>query len=196
MAYVILVTSEQPQSAYEGMAELHRLDDEGAVSVRSAAIVERAADGSFRVSEDADNVGFTGTAVGGAVGALIGPLGLLLGGMTGVAVGSLADAEEADTADVLVATVARRVPPGAVALIADVDEPAPELLDSVMSARGGTPVRWSREDVEAELAASADALRAAQEEAKRVMRERRKAEGKETLGDKLGELKDKMSRRG
>lgn len=61
---------------------------------------------------------------------------------------------------------------------------------------GGTPIRWSREEIEAERAAAADALRAAQDEAKRVMRERRKAESGETLGDKLGVLKDKMTGHG
>lgn len=200
MENVVLVTFEEPSKAYQGMSKLRRLDDEGAVTVRSAAIIARAADGSFGVREDTDNVDFTGTAVGGAVGALIGalagPLGLLLGGMAGVAVGSVGDAEEADTADVLLSTVARRVPPRATALVTDVDEPAPELLDSVMLPLGGTPIRWSREEIEAELAAAADALRAAQDEAKRVMRERRKAEGGETLGDKLGGLKDKMTGHG
>ncbi len=200
MENLVLVTFEEPGRAYQGISELRRLDGQRALTVRSAAVIERAPDGSFRVADDAETIGVTGTAVGGAVGALIGalagPLGLLLGGMAGVAVGSLADAEEADTAEVLVSTVARRVAPGATALVVDVDEPAPELLDSVMRSLGGISVRWSRQQIEAELAVAAEALEAAQKEAKRVMRERRKAEGNETLGDKLSELKDKVSRDG
>lgn len=198
MENVILVTFEEPRAAYQAMSELRRLNDTGAVPVRSAAIVERRADGSFHVPEDADNVGFTGTAAGGAVGALIGalagPLGLLLGGMAGVAVGSAVDVEQADTSDALVSTVASRVPPGATALVADVDEPAPEVLGSVMLSIGGTLIRWPREQVEEELAAGADAVEAAEKEARRVMRERRRAEGRETLGDKAAALKDRLTR--
>lgn len=199
MENVVLVTFEERSRAYQGISELRRLGDQRAVTVRSAAVIERADDGSFRIADDADNVGFTGTAVGGVVGALIGalagPLGVLLGGMTGVAVGSLADADEAETADALVSTVATRVPPGASALVADVEEPAPEVLDSVMRSLGGTPIRWQRQNIEAELAVAAEALEAAQGEARRVMRERRKAQGDETLTDKISELKDKVTRR-
>jgi len=196
---VILATFPGRGDAYEGMDGLRRLDDEGAVTVRAAAIVERAADGTFRLEEEADHLDLARSVAGGVIGALVGalagPLGLLVGGTAGVAVGSIADAEEADVADIILASVARNVPPGGTVLVADVEEPAVEVLDSVMASAGGTVTRWSRLEVESELAATADALAAAETEARRVMRERRWARGEVTLGDKLVELKDKLTGR-
>ncbi len=199
MQNVILATFPRRDQAHEGMGELRRLDDEGAVTVRAAAIVERATDGSFRHQEEAEHLGVARSVAGGVIGALVGalagPLGLLVGGTAGVALGSIADAEEADAADVVVETVAKRVPPGGTALVADLEEESVEALDSIMASAGGTVTRWPRVEVEAELAVAAEALAAAEEEARRVMRERRKARGEETLSDKLADLKDRVTGR-
>lgn len=166
---IVLVWFGESSRAYQAMSELRRLGDEDALDVRTAAIVERQADVRFRV-----------------------PLGLLLGGATGAIVGVVADVDEADASEVLLGTVTRAVPPGATALVADVDEPAPEVLDAVMAKAGGTVTRRSRFEVEAELQVAEEAARAAEREAKRVLRERRKAEGRQGLGDKLSEAKDKV----
>lgn len=194
---IVLVTFGEPSQAYQAMSELRRLGDEGALDVRTAAIVERQADGQFRVPEGPENIGFVGTAAGGAIGALVGalagPLGLLLGGATGAVVGAVADVDESDVSEVLLGTVTRAVPPGATALVADVDEPAPEVLDTVMAKAGGMVTRRSRFEVEAELQAAEEAARAGEREARRVLRERRKAEGRQGLGDKLSEVKDKVT---
>ncbi len=104
-----------------------------------------------------------------------GPAGLLLGGAAGAVVGAVSDADEADASELLLTTVGSRVAPGAPAVVADVNELAPELLDAVVSRLGGEVTRRSRGEVEAVLGAAEDAVRAAGEEAKRVMRERRKA---------------------
>jgi uncharacterized membrane protein len=193
---VVLVTFGEPSRAFQAMSELRRLGDEGALDVRTAAVVERQTDGQFRIPEGSENIGFVGTAAGGAIGALIGalagPLGLLLGGATGAIVGVVADVDEADASEVLLGTVTRSVPPGAAAVVADVDEPAPEVLDAVMTKVGGTVTRRPKFEVEAELQAAEEAARAAEREARRVLRERRKAEGRQGLGDKLSEAKDKV----
>ncbi len=197
MENIVLVTFTEPSRAYQAMSELRRLSDEGALGVRTAAMVERQADGQFRVPEGSESIGLGGTAAGGAIGALVGalagPLGLLLGGATGAIVGAVADVDEADASEILLGTVIHTVPPGATALVADVDEPAPEVLDAVMVRVGGTVTRWSRLGVEAELEAAEEAAQAAQREARRVLRERRKAEGRQGLGDKMSELKDKVT---
>ncbi len=82
--------------------------------------------------------------------------------------------------------------PRATAVVADVDEPRPEVLDAVVAGLGGHLTRRSRSEVEAELEAAEHAVRAAEEEAKRVMRERRKDRGEQTLGDRVADVKDKV----
>lgn len=197
METVVLVTFDEPSLAHQTMSELRQLDADGALVVRTAAVMERQADGRLRVSEGTDNIGLTATASGGLVGALLGalagPAGLLLGGAAGAAVGAASDADEAGESELLLSMISRRVPAGAAAVVADADEPAPNVLGAVVSRLGGELTRRSRREVEAELEATEDALRAGEEEAKRVMRERRKARGEETLGDRMADIKDKIT---
>lgn len=197
MESLLLVTFDEPTVAHQTLSELRRLDADSVLTVRTAAVLERQPDGRFGVSEDTDNIGFTATASGGLVGALLGalagPTGLLLGGAVGAVVGAVSDADEAGASELLLTTVGSRVPPGATAVVADVDEPAPEVLDAVVTGLGGRVTRRSRLEVEAELEAADHAARAAAEEAKRVMRERRKARGEETLGDRVADVKDKIT---
>lgn len=68
---VVLLIVDDPAGAGNAMAELRRLDDE-TVSVKTAVHVERTTDGHVAVHDDADGVGFLGTALGGALGALAG----------------------------------------------------------------------------------------------------------------------------
>ena len=194
---VLIVTFDHLSQARAALSELRRLDGEDAFTIRAAALVVREADGRFWVPEDEEHIGFVGTAAGGAVGAvvgvLMGPVGLLFFGATGALLGSLADAEEADVSGEVLASVTRRVPPGTTAVVADIDEPSSQLVDLAMKASGGRVDRRPRAHIEAELAAAEEAMRAARREASRVLRERRKAGGEPTVGDRLREIKEKIA---
>jgi uncharacterized membrane protein len=197
MESLLLMTFDEPRVAQQTIGELRRLHDDGALTVRTAAVLERQPDGRFLVSGDTDNIGFTSTVSAGLMGALLGalagPVGVLLGGAAGAMVGAVSDADEAEDSEFLLTTVASRVPPGATAVVADATETAPEVLDAVVNRLGGKVTRRAHLEVEAELAAAEHAVRAAEEEAKRVMRERRKAQGEETIGDRVIDLKDKIT---
>ncbi len=199
MEDVLIVRFDNLAAARAGMSELRRLADEGTVTLRTAAIVVREADGRFWMPEDEEQIGLTGTATGGVIGALLGaltgPIGLLLWGATGALIGSLVDAEQADVAEEVLISVTRSVPPGTTALVADITEPAPAVVDAAMRACGGIVSRRPRSDVESEVMAAEEALRAARAEANRVLRERRKRAGEQTMGDRLSELKDKVTGR-
>ncbi len=196
MESVLLVTFEEPSRAYQAMSELDRLNGDHAVTIRSAAIVERDADGRFRVREEPEVEQYTATVSGGLIGGLLGilagPAGLMFGGLAGLLVGSFADTEVAEDAELMLVAMSHRIVPGTTAVVADLDEPAPEAVDGVMGNIGGVVVRQSRRAVEAEIESAEEATRAAQQEAHRVMRERRKARGEETIKDKLADLKDKV----
>lgn len=198
MEDVVIVGFKDLAQARQGMSELRGLADTGAITLRTAAIVVREADGRVWIPEDDARVGFAGAAAGGAIGALLGaltgPVGLLLWGAAGALVGSLADAEAAEVTDEVLGSVTRSLVPGTAALIADIEEPAPSPVDAAMENLGGTVDRRPRADVEAELAAADEALEAARREAARVLRERRKAAGEQTIADRLSDLKDKVSR--
>ncbi len=152
---VVLWSSPQPAEAREAMAELQRLHRDGAVTIRAMAALERDADGQLRIINDADNFGFEGTVAGGVIGSLLGvlagPAGILLGGAAGVLAGSSADARQSEEEGRIVGAVARHIAPGTAAVVADLEEPNPEVIDAAARSAGGTVVRWSRSEVEAEL---------------------------------------------
>jgi uncharacterized membrane protein len=202
---VVLVTFDEESKAYQAASALKEASGEGRIELHAVAVVQRAEDGTLRVKEgDADDFPagtWTGGIVGGTTGGIIGltlgtlggPLGILLGGTSGVLLGSLIDMDDADRAESVLATMARAIEPTKTGLIADVTEPAIEVVDSEMGRMGGEVVRRPVVDVEAEIAAAENAARAAEEEAQRKLREERKAERKEKVQEKVESLKAKLN---
>ena len=199
---VVIVTFDDLSEARAAMASLRQLHDDEVVEVRSAAIVVREADGRFHIPEDEEHVGWAGAATGGAIGALlgalVGPIGALLWGAAGALLGSVVDAGDAEVSEEVLAHIVRDVAPGTTALVADIEEPTPAVVDGAMAANGGTVHRRLRADIEEELLAAEEAVVAARREAARVLRDRHKAAGERTIGDRIGEriddLRDKITR--
>ena len=204
---VIAVTFDEDSKAYEALSKLRQAGDEGRVDVRSAVVVERQSDGVIHRQEGQDDEIGAGTAGGSLIGLLIGvlggPVGMLLGLGTGMAVGAAVDLDRADETDDVLTQMSQSIKPGTTALIAEVDEPAVEVVDGEMAALGGTVTRRPADEVLAELEAAEEAARASQKEARRVMREAKKKEraqkheeSKEKWDERVSALKDKMSHHG
>ena len=200
---VVVVTFAESSKAYQALSQLKRADAENRVGVRSAALVERQADGKIKVQEGSDNVIGSGIAGGSLIGILVGvlggPLGLLLGWGAGVLAGGAVDVFHADRTDEALTQMGGAVPVGQTALIAEVDEYVVEVIDDEMRTLGGTVARHPADEVLAALEASEQAARAAEMEARRVLHERRKAEleaKRETLKEewdqRLKSLKQKL----
>ena len=85
-----------------------------------------------------------------------------------------------------------RLSPGSTAIIADVAEPAIEVVDGEMAKLSGEVTRRPEDDVMAELEAAEEATEAAAKEARRKMREQRKAEVSEKFSERVGKLKDRL----
>jgi uncharacterized membrane protein len=165
MENVLLVTFEDPEGADRAMGEIGRLNGDHAITIRSAAIVERDADGRFRVREEPEIEQYTGTVSGGLIGGLLGvlagPAGVLFGGLAGLLAGSFADTQVAEDAELMLLAMSERILPGTTALVADLDEPAPEIVDAAMGRIGGAITRRPRRAVEAEIESAEKAARSA-----------------------------------
>jgi uncharacterized membrane protein len=201
---VIVVTFDESSKAYQALSTLKRVDDENRVVVRSAALVERQADGKIKVPEGADNMIGVGLAGGSLIGMLVGvlggPIGVLLGFGAGALAGGVVDVYRADLGDDALTQMGSEVPVGQTAIIAEVEEYAVEVVDDEMHKLGGTVNRYPAEEVLEALEASEEAARAAEKEARRAMRESRKAERdakretrKEDWDTRLESLKQKLS---
>ena len=195
---VLAVTFTEHSSAYEALSRLKELDAKDDVTVREAAVVVREEDGKLVTKEEIGGESWDGTASGGLIGLLIGviggPFGVLVGGATGLLVGSLFDEDDEEASDSVLADISKSITTGAPALLADVLEADPVVMDAAMANLGGTVLRRSALDLRTEIAAAEEAQREAKKKARKELREARKQKQEDEVNAKLAALKAKLPR--
>jgi uncharacterized membrane protein len=193
---VVVVRFTEQGKAKEALDELKKLDKDDRIGLESAAIVRRTESGQLETLDEYENLGPVGMASGSLTGMLIGVLGgwvgVLLGWGAGAAVGGMFDIDRSDESDEALGVLSRAVPPGSTAVIASVEETTPEIIDTEMEMLGGEVTRRSVVDVVAELGTTHEAAEAAEREARRTVREQRKADMHEDLEQRVGKLKEKL----
>jgi uncharacterized membrane protein len=192
---VIVVSFAEDGSAYEAFTNLKELDEQGQVSIKGAAIVQRGEDGRMVTKDSVDTEQLAGTATGGLVGLLVGilggPFGVLIGGATGLLIGSLYDIDDAEETESVLAEISSAIRPGQTVVLAEVDEQSDDVVDQATARLGGTVLRRSVDDVEAEIAAAEHAQRAAKREARKQLLETRRSRAKEEIRRIVDALKAK-----
>jgi hypothetical protein len=135
---VVVVTGPDPRSALDTLQALH---EAGSLELRAAAIVRRDADGRLTLDNEA------GDAV--SIADRHPRLGAVVTLLFGNQLVSLFGATERTAEELAVGQVAQAVPAGGEAVIADVDEPDPGLLDAKLA--GATITRRPYAEVEQEI---------------------------------------------
>lgn len=193
---VIAVTFSEESKAYQAFSELRQASEQERIGLAGAAVIERTTDGQLRIRDHRDSNADYGVATGSLIGMLIGvlggPLGMLLGWGAGALIGSSVDIRRADRGAEVLSEFSHAVPPGQTALLAEVNEFATEVVDSIMTPLGGTVHRRSVDEVLTELESAHAAAEAAQAEARRVMREEKRTERKEKLEERLSALRSRL----
>ena len=193
---VVVVRFVEPSKAYEALSVLKQCDAQGRIGLRSAAVVERSASGELHIQEDADNVGLVGMASGSLIGMLVGvlggPVGVLLGWGSGALIGGMFDMDRDSESDEALTLLGRAMPPESTAVIAEVEEPAVDVIDGEMSKLDGEVTRQTVEDVLAELGTVHEAAANAAREARRTVREQRKAEFSTSIGEHKAKVKEML----
>jgi uncharacterized membrane protein len=179
----------------------HATRDDGSrtqIKIAGGAVVTRDLDGRVEVKSEVGDDPYIGTATGGVIGLLVGiiggPLGVLLGGATGVLVGSLFDIDDADSTESVLGEISKQVHPSRTAVLAQVTEQSPEVIDTAMARLGGEVMRRPVVDVEQEIAAAQEAQRKAKREARKELQQARHEKHKEEAHAKVEELKSKLQR--
>jgi uncharacterized membrane protein len=126
------------------------------------------------------------------IGILGGPLGILIGGTTGALIGSLFDVQDAEDTQSVLSDISNSVPIGHTALLADVTEQSPEVIDTAMAQLGGSVLRRPIDEVEAEIASAEKAARAAAREARKELWSARRERNNDEIQAKLDELNGRL----
>ena len=193
---VISVAFEDDCNTYAALTALKQLNTQGQLNLEAAAVVVRGDDGKLDVKDQVGDVDYVGTASGGTLGLLIGilggPLGVLVGGTYGLMVGSLFDLGEAEETESVLSQISTSVRPGRTALLAQVTEQSPEVMDTAMTGLGGTVLRRPVDEVEAEIAVAEQAQREATREANKELMRGRRERTKEQVQARVQDLKAKQ----
>jgi uncharacterized membrane protein len=193
---VIAVSFQDDSNAYDAMTRLKELDSQGQLELDGAAVVVRAEDGHVEEKDEVDDAHLPNTAAGGLIGLVVGiiggPLGILLGGATGVFVGSLFDLHDSDETLSALEALSKSAQVGRNLLLAEVAEQSPEVVDTAMQRLGGTVLRRGLFEVEAEVAAAEKAQRKAQKEARKELRKAHHDQHRNEIHEKIEELKAKL----
>jgi len=199
----VLVVSfgEDPDNdtnAYQALTDLKQLDAQGQIELAGAVVITRDPDGRVDVKSEVGDAPYAGTASGGLIGLLLGiiggPLGVLLGGTYGMLVGSLFDIDDVATTESVLGEISKQVQPTRTAVLAQVSEQSPEVIDTAMARLGGQIMRRPVFEVEQEIAAAQDAQRKAEREARSELRKARLEKNKDDAHAKVEELKSKLHR--
>ena len=161
-ANILMITIDRARSASEAVGVLTGLAADGVVELRAAAVVRRSADGTISIGEAVGDIETGGTfaerypRLATLLLVLAGPLDtLLLGNSLTALTGALAEPSPDEMA---LEQLARAVPPGRTAVLAEVAEPDPRLVDEALAGLSACIVRRPLTDVEAELGAAREAV--------------------------------------
>ncbi|HSO98479.1 MAG TPA: hypothetical protein VLP43_05975 [Solirubrobacteraceae bacterium] len=189
---VIAVSFEVDDQAYAALTLLGELDSQRQVRIQEAVVAIRYEDGQVvekeRVESTSEPSALGGGLVGLVLGIIGGPFGMLIGGMSGVFIGSVFDMRDLDDTESALSAISRSASVGHPTLLAVVAEQSPEVIDAAMAGVGGTVLRRSVFDVAAEIAAAKKAERKAKRTAREELVRARRRDEREAAHAKVERL--------
>lgn len=145
MTNLIVMSFPTEAQAIEASHKLIELESFGDISVFEKGMIKKDFDSSVSIlqSETTDGLRtFSGMALGTMIGALGGPVGMLIGMLTGTVTGAVLDEDHLDFDDDFVSKVSAHLRPSTVAIIAEISEDDPGLLDSAFDKYDTSIIRY------------------------------------------------------
>lgn len=141
--------------ARRALHELERLDRHGRLKVRGATLLERSGQGGIDVPSAARDDDGHYMPAGGSISMLLdvlgGPVGMLFARPTEGFRGHGGSSPHDGDREVVLEEISRSLEPGITLVIAEIADPDPEVLDSVVGSLGATATRRPAREVYAEV---------------------------------------------
>ena len=198
MERMLVVVFDNEREAYEASRALTHLDAEGSITVHAESVISKEANGTVTVKQTEDDFPIrtlAGTAIGGLIGLLGGPVGMVVGGTAGIVAGSFGDLFVAGVDSDFLDEVSTTLTPGKYAVVADISEEWVTPVDTRMQALNGVVFRTARKAFEQDQTAKDAAALRADIEQLEAERARARAEHKAALQGKIDQLRAKLQKK-
>ena len=198
---LVLVNYKVESEAYQALSELKRDTANANYTISQAVIVKRengqlnTMDG-FINGKDANDDTVTGSLIGGLVGILGGPIGILLGGSVGMLIGGAVDASGLVKDASLLEKAGDSIAEGETAIILLAQEEYEAALTAKLNDFDVTITRFDAAEVAAEVEHAREVERQMAKETREKLREEKTEAFKETVAKKSEELKNWFSHLG
>ena len=144
MTNLIIASFTEEAQAIEASQKLNELESIGDITIYERVLVRKKADGTSELVQTDTSEGLTtlsGMTIGTLIGALAGPVGMLAGMLTGTLAGAAMEADDYGFAEDFVSKAADHLQPGAIAIIAEVEEDNNIFIDDSLTPLGATLTR-------------------------------------------------------
>jgi len=153
MERMLVVVFDGKDKAVEALEALKVLNDdqEDVIALKAYAVLVKHRQGAATVvksqSENPEGT-LAGTAVGALIGLIGGPVGAAVGGAAGFVAGAATDLKRDRVGSDFLTEVGNALQPGNAALVAEIDEDRPDLVNAPMERLGGRVLRRELTDLE------------------------------------------------
>src|SRR5215470_13079396 len=144
MTNLIIISFKNESQAIDASHKLNELESFGDITMYEKVILKKDSKGQSSVIQSDTSEGLrtvSGMALGTLVGALAGPVGLLVGMVTGTLTGAALESDYYEFSEDFKSKVMNRIQPGTAAIVAEIYEESPDLVDNAMAPFSATVLR-------------------------------------------------------
>ena len=135
MAKIMVVSFKEEEKAIEALAKLNELESLGKADIYDKIMIRKNENGEYEVLQKDNAEGWrilTGMAIGGLLGAVAGPLGIIIGLYTGIIAGSITELNHYEFANGIMRGIETGMAVGVISVIAEIGERSDVIIEALL----------------------------------------------------------------